>query len=69
MDFEVFMSVRKSHALPFISCHEFNSVHINLLLLRGCDQILCCIYHQNHSADRVMIFHFAIYLARPKFCC
>jgi hypothetical protein len=29
------ISVRKSHALPFILCYEFNSVHVNLLILKG----------------------------------
>jgi hypothetical protein len=33
------ISVRKLHALPFILCYEFNSVHVNLLILKGHGQI------------------------------
>jgi hypothetical protein len=39
MDFEVLISVRKLLALPFLLGYELNSVHVNLLILRGDDQI------------------------------
>jgi hypothetical protein len=35
----VFHFSEKLHALPFFLCYEFNSVHVNLRILKGIGQI------------------------------
>jgi hypothetical protein len=71
--FLTFISVRKLHALPFILCYEMNSVRVNLLISKD---LFCNYYHIqcvcNHSTELVVIFvvvifHFAKFLAHPKF--
>jgi hypothetical protein len=60
--------VRKLHALPFILCHEFNSVHVNLLVLKldgQIDFIIIIISFSNFFL--AAIFYFVTFLALPKF--
>jgi hypothetical protein len=53
--FKCLISVRKLHALRFILCYEFNSVHVSLLIL----DLFCNYCHTqcvcNHSAEIVVI--------------